>query len=76
MWATAAGTVNLYAYDVTHTITGGRWDDGQIMGTYYGDDSEFAFDLRDDAYLHINVVPEPATFLLVGLGVIALRKRK
>lgn len=75
------GTLNLYAYDLTHTTIGGLWDDGQVTGTYYSDNSNFTFDLRDvgghaDPYSRINIVPEPTTFLLVGLGAIALRKRK
>ena len=75
LWATG-GSVNLYAYDVTHTTTGGLWDDGQVIGTYYSDSTDFIFDLRDDAYSHISIIPEPATFLLLGLGGLLLRKRK
>jgi hypothetical protein len=60
--------IKLYAYDVTHTTAGGYWDAGQLMGKYYNDNSNFAFDLHHTAYPHITIVPEPATILLLGLG--------
>ncbi|MHC4705727.1 MAG: hypothetical protein ACYS8I_01400 [Planctomycetota bacterium] len=68
LWAAENSVINLYAYDVTHTTTGGRWDDGQVTGTYYSDHSSFTFDLYQDAYSHINVVPEPATILLLAFA--------
>jgi len=74
LWATDNSSVILYAYDVTHTTKGGYWDDGQVYGKYYLDDSPFSFDLYRDAYSHITIIPEPATILLFGLGGLMLRK--
>ena len=67
-------TINLYAYDLTHTTTGGYLGYGQLMGTYYSDNSEFTFDLGWDAYSHINIVPEPATLLLFTFGAVLLKR--
>ena len=68
--------VNLYAYDVVITHTGGFWDDGQVTGKYYLDDTSFIFDLwGQNTYSHINIIPEPASILLLSLGLLFLRKR-
>jgi len=70
-------SVYLYAYDVIHTTTGGRWNDGQVMGKYYADDSDFLFDLKyQDTYSHITVVPEPTTLLLLSLGGLMIRQKR
>jgi hypothetical protein len=75
--ATENSLVNLCAYDVVITQTGGFWDDGQVTGKYYSDDTSFIFDLwGQNTYTHINIVPEPATILLLSLGVLLLRKKK
>ncbi len=67
--ATENSIVNLYAYDLAITHTGGFWDDGQVSGKYYLDDTSFIFDLwGQNTYLHINIVPEPASLLLLSLG--------
>ena len=49
----------------------------EIIGYYLLDDSEFMLDqFTYDEVDQINFVPEPATFLLVGLGGLVLRKKK
>jgi len=70
-------SINLSAYDVVITHTGGIWDDGQVIGKYYYDDTSFIFDLwGQDSYTHVNVIPEPSTLLLSGLGsFLFIRKR-
>ena len=68
--------VYLYAYDVVITHTGGFWDDGQVIGKYYANDISIIFDLwGQNTYSHINIIPEPASILLLSLGGLFLRKR-
>ncbi len=69
--------INLYAYDITYTPTGGGQGYGRIEGKYYLDNSSFILDLTsNDAYSHISIVPEPTTFMLLALGGLILRKNK
>jgi len=66
--------VNIYGYDVVITDIGGAWDRGQVTGTYFLYDSPFVIDLwSQDTGSHINVIPEPVTVVLLGLGALALR---
>jgi hypothetical protein len=64
------GLVNLHAYDVAYHPTGGGYyhDCPWMGGKYIGSDQDFAFVLAPSAVSHINVVPEPTTLLLLGLG--------
>jgi hypothetical protein len=72
----ANGIMNLYAYDVVHHTTGGFWDGGWVEGKYLDSDEYFSFSLKDsDTFSHINIVPEPSTLILVGIGGLMLRKR-
>ena len=73
---TESGHLNLYGYDITYHETGGHYDRGWIEGTFIASDSYFNFDfVEPGTFSHINVVPEPATLLLVGIGTIFLKKR-
>jgi len=66
----------LYAYDVTYHPTGGLENEGWIEGKYYLSDAPFSFSFYNDfSYSHVNIVPEPTTFLLLGIGGLLLRKR-
>ena len=70
------GLINLYAYDIVYDSSIGGCGGGIIEGKYYHDDSYFAYDLYPGTYSYINIVPEPITFLLLGLGGLLLGKRK
>ncbi len=73
--AVDSSTINLYAHDIVITDTGGRWDIGQVTGTYNLNNEDFIFDLwGSDTYTHINTIPEPTTLLLLSLGGLLLRK--
>jgi hypothetical protein len=66
----------LYAYDVTYHPTGGLAGEGWIEGTYISNDMQFSFSFYNDvSYSHLNIIPEPTTFLLLGFGAFFLRKR-
>jgi len=70
------GVINLYAHDVTYYPTGGpvynlSWIDGYYnQGNIY-----FSYDISGSDMSNINVVPEPTTILLLGLGGLILRKK-
>jgi len=76
-------TVNLYSYDVIyhpqapypgHPVYGSsEW----IEGIYFSNDVPFSFGLASrDAYSHINIVPEPTAFFLLGIGSLWILKKK
>jgi len=61
-----SSTVNIYGYDFNY--------DGWTLTGFLQDDSPFIFtELTDLNYPHINLIPEPASILLFGLGVLLLR---
>jgi hypothetical protein len=68
------GLVNLFAYDVAYHPTGGG--EGWMDGKYLIDDQYFTFNVDEVDISHINVVPEPSTFLLLAWGGIFLRKKR
>ncbi len=76
----AAGNESLayiYAYDVIYHPTSGLAGEGWIEGTYISNDLPFSFSFyTDTSYTHVNIVPEPTTVLLFGLGGLLLRKRR
>ena len=75
LWADDDSSVYIYAYDVIHHPTGGHFDRGWVEGKYIDNDSFFVLDLGGlDSFSHINIIPEPATFLLFGLGCLLLRR--
>lgn len=77
LWSMGNSLVNICAYDVTITDTGGYWDLGQVIGTYFSNDTDFVFNLwSQDTSSHINIVPEPTTLLLLSLGGLFLRRSK
>ena len=68
--------INIYAYDVVHHPTGGSNYNGWVEGKYLANDLYFSFSLlQQDSFSHINVVPEPCSVLLLGIGSLILKKR-
>ena len=74
--ATGNSLVDLYAYDVIYHSMGGHFDRGWVEGKYLVNDLFFTFDLNHvDTFSHVNIVPEPATLLLMSFGTLILTRR-
>ena len=67
--------VNLYAYDVVfHPVD--DYEESWIEGKYYSNNNSFTLGVwHKDHFAHVNIVPEPTSFLLFALGVLFFRKR-
>ncbi len=73
-WLGASSTINVFGYNLAKTNTGGAYGDGQITG-FWQDGLPFTISLRySSTYSAVNLIPEPATLLLFGLGVLLLKK--
>jgi len=71
-----SANVNIYGYGFTYDPSGGSADGGQLRG-FYLNGSSFILDLYGaQTYTHINLVPEPATLLLLGFGIFVLRQKR
>jgi hypothetical protein len=74
--ATDSGQINVYGHDLVKTTSGGYYGYGQLYG-YLTDETYICVDIFDlETHDHINLIPEPATFVLFGIGsLVLLRKR-
>ena len=79
----ATSTVNIYGYNFQYNPLAGDYRGGQLTG-FWMNDTPFSMDLYYDdtpggglvdTWSHIVLIPEPATLLLLGLGVLMLKKR-
>jgi len=68
-------TINVYGYGFNYNPTGGFQGRGILTG-YLLDGNFFSIDQLSESELQrFNLIPEPATLLLLGLGGLLLRKR-
>ncbi len=69
-------TINIFGHNLSKTNVGGLYGDGQVVGLWE-DGTSFIINLSGhDTYAVVNLIPEPATFLLVFAGTILLRKTR
>jgi hypothetical protein len=74
-WGTD-GVVNIYGYGFNYVPTGDPfWGSGTLTG-HLMDDNPFVINgLSQYEFEHFNLIPEPATLLLLGVGGLLIRKR-
>ena len=78
LYADDSAVINIFGYNLTKTPYGGHYNVGQVSG-FWADGVPFEIDLWDSktgTYSHINLIPEPMTFLLIGFGSLFVRKRR
>jgi hypothetical protein len=69
-------TINIFGNDLIKTDSDGIYGFGKVEG-YLTDLTYISVDfVNPEAYSHINLIPEPATFALLSIGGLLLKKRK
>jgi len=68
-------TINVYGYGFNYNPTGGTYGDGILTG-YLLDKNFFSIDqLSELEFQRFNLIPEPMTLLLLGIGGVFVRRR-
>jgi hypothetical protein len=74
--ANPAGVINVFGYNLAKTSTGGTHGYGQLTGSWQINSPQFVINLGGPyTYEQINLIPEPTTLLLFGIGTFLLRRR-
>lgn len=70
------GWVNVFGYDLEKSYTGGKYGYGYVGG-FWNDGTALTIDLGGSGtYSHISLVPEPATFILLALGSLLIKRKQ
>ena len=70
------GTINVFGYDLFKTEIGGNYGYGFLNG-YWDNGASFYIDLLSpETHSNINLIPEPASLLLLALGCLFLKRKK
>ena len=68
--------IDVYGYDFNYDPSGGPHGEGILTGFLMDGNPLTIGKLAESEYQRFNLIPEPTTFLLLGLGGLVLRKRR